>query len=101
MDTLAQQGVQGQPLCSAQVGSFVAGTIGLILLTVLAPAFARLAQSFGPSETFLVVMIGLLTLVVIAGGKWRYGVISAFWFHAGYRRWTWVQRSTLTFGSRS
>src|SRR5919107_1709194 len=35
------------------------------------------AGSFGPSETFLVVMIGLLTLVVIAGGKWRYGVISA------------------------
>ena len=42
-------------LCA--VGSFVAGTIGLILLTVLAPAFARLAQSFGPSETFLVVMM--------------------------------------------
>src|SRR5919112_895674 len=27
--------------------------------------------------SFLAVMIGLLTLVVIAGGKWRYGVISA------------------------
>src|ERR687895_719120 len=74
---LAQQGRAGPALVLCAVGSFVAGTIGLILLTVLAPAFARLAQSFGPSETFLVVMIGLLTLVVIAGGKWRYGVISA------------------------
>ncbi len=74
---LAQQGRAGPALVLCAVGSFVAGTIGLILLTVLAPAFARLARSFGPSETFLVVMIGLLTLVVIAGGKWRYGVISA------------------------
>jgi putative tricarboxylic transport membrane protein len=74
---LAQQGRAGPALVLCAVGSFVAGTIGLILLTVLAPPFSRLAQSFGPSETFLVMVIGLLTLVVIAGGKWRYGVISA------------------------
>jgi putative tricarboxylic transport membrane protein len=74
---LAQQGRAGPALVLCAVGSFVAGTIGLILLTVLAPPFARLAQSFGPSETFLIMVIGLLTLVVIAGGKWRYGVISA------------------------
>ncbi len=74
---LAQQGRAGPALVLCAVGSFVAGTIGLILLTVLAPPFARLAQSFGPSEMFLVMVIGLLTLVVIAGGKWRYGVISA------------------------
>src|SRR5918992_461862 len=74
---LAQQGRAGPALVLCAVGSFVAGTIGLILLTVLAPPFARLAQSFGPPEMFLVMVIGLLTLVVIAGGKWRYGVISA------------------------
>ena len=74
---LAQQGRAGPALVLCAVGSFVAGTIGLILLTVLAPPFASLAQSFGPSEMFLVMVIGLLTLVVIAGGKWRYGVISA------------------------
>jgi putative tricarboxylic transport membrane protein len=74
---LAQQGRAGPALVLCAVGSFVAGTIGLILLTVLAPPFARLAQSFGPPEIFLIMVIGLLTLVVIAGGKWRYGVISA------------------------
>ncbi|MGI8910957.1 MAG: tripartite tricarboxylate transporter permease [Rubrobacteraceae bacterium] len=74
---LAQQGRAGPALVLCAVGSFVAGTIGLMLLTLLAPAFANLARSFGPPEFFLVVVMGLLTLIVVAGGKRRYGLLSA------------------------
>jgi putative tricarboxylic transport membrane protein len=98
---LAQQGRAGPALVLCAVGSFVAGTIGLILLTLLAPAFANLARSFGPPEFFLVVVMGLLTLIVIAGGKWRYGVLSALFGFAlatvGVDLGTGQQR--FTFGS--
>jgi putative tricarboxylic transport membrane protein len=59
------------------VASFVGGTIGVILITVFAPLFALLTRSFGPPEFFLLVMMGLMTLIVMIDGNWRYGVISA------------------------
>jgi putative tricarboxylic transport membrane protein len=43
----------------------------------LAPPFSQLTRNFGPPEFFLLVMMGLLTLIVMVGGNWRYGVISA------------------------
>src|ERR687891_422513 len=57
---LAQQGRAGPALVLCAVASFVAGTIGAILLTVAAPVTADLASGFGPPELFLVVMAGLL-----------------------------------------
>ena len=74
---LAQQGRAGPALVMQAVASFVGGTLGVILITALAPLFARLARGFGPPEFFLLVVLGLLTLIVMVGGNWRYGVISA------------------------
>lgn len=74
---LAQQGRAGPALVMQAVASFVGGTIGVILITVLAPAFSQVTRSFGPPEFFLLVMMGLLTLIVMVGGNWRFGVISA------------------------
>jgi len=74
---LAQQGRAGPALVMQAVASFVGGTLGVVLITVLAPLFSRLTRSFGPPEFFLLVMMGLLTLIVMVGGNWRYGVISA------------------------
>lgn len=74
---LAKAGRAGPALVVAAVGSFVAGTIGAILLSVAAPATARVAASFGPPELFLVVMAGLLTLLVVISGNKVRGVISA------------------------
>lgn len=65
---LARAGRAAPALVVAAVGSFVAGTIGAVLLSVAAPVTARLAASFGPPELFLVVVIGLLTLLVIISG---------------------------------
>ena len=74
---LAQQGRAGPALVMQAVASFVGGTFGVILITLLAPLFAQVTRSFGPPEFFLLVMMGLLTLIVMIGGNWRYGVISA------------------------
>jgi putative tricarboxylic transport membrane protein len=75
---LAQQGRAGPAMVMQAVASFVGGTLGVILITVLAPLFALLTRSFGPPEFFLLVMMGLATLIVmIDEGSWRYGVISA------------------------
>jgi putative tricarboxylic transport membrane protein len=74
---LAQQGRAGPALVMQAVASFAGGTLGVVLITLLAPPFTQLARGFGPPEFFLLVMAGMLTLIVMIGGDWRYGAISA------------------------
>ncbi|TWF75427.1 putative tricarboxylic transport membrane protein [Pseudonocardia hierapolitana] len=74
---LARQGRAGPALVMAAVASFVAGTLGALLISVAAPVTAAVASSFGPPELFLVVVAGLLTLIVIIGRNWLLGALSA------------------------
>src|SRR5919106_4367156 len=74
---LAKKGRAGPALVMAAIASFVAGTIGAVLISVAAPATAAVAASFGPPELFLVVVAGLLTLIVIIGRNRLLGALSA------------------------
>ncbi|MGR6965352.1 tripartite tricarboxylate transporter permease [Geodermatophilus sp. URMC 61] len=74
---LAKQGRAGPALVMAAVASFVAGTIGAVLISVAAPVTAAVAATFGPPELFLVVILGLLTLIVIVGKNRLLGALSA------------------------
>jgi putative tricarboxylic transport membrane protein len=74
---LAKQGRAGPALVMAAVASFVAGTVGTLLLSLAAPVTAAVAASFGPPELFLVVVAGLLALIVIVGKNRLLGAISA------------------------
>lgn len=74
---LAKKGRAGPALVMAAVASFVAGTLGAILMSFFAPATAAVARSFGPPELFLVVVAGLLTLIVIVGKNRMLGALSA------------------------
>lgn len=74
---LAKKGRAGPALVMAAVGSFVAGTIGAVLISFLAPTMASFAATFGPPELFLVVIAGLLTLIVITQGNRVLGAVSA------------------------
>ena len=56
---MAKQGRAGAALALSAIGSFVAGTIGLIGLTFLAPPLAELAINFGPPEYFTMALVGL------------------------------------------
>ena len=49
---MALKGRAGPALGIAAFGSFIAGTFGLIGLTIAGPALARIALKFGPPEYF-------------------------------------------------
>ena len=73
---MAKQGRAGPALGIAAIGSFIAGTIGLIGLTFLAPAVAQLAIIFGPPEYAAVMFLGLSLVVLLAGKSQLKGLIS-------------------------
>lgn len=74
---LAKQGRAGPALVMAAIASFIAGTIGAVMISFFAPVMASVARTFGPPELFLVVVAGLLTLIVIIGKNRMLGVLSA------------------------
>ena len=65
---MAKQGRAGPALGIAAIGSFVAGTLGVIVMTFFAPAIAAVAIRFGPPENFALMVLGVIcTLYMIAG----------------------------------
>src|SRR3982074_2912197 len=63
---MAKQGRAGPALGIAAIGSFVAGTLGVIVTTFFAPAIAAGAIRFGPPENFALMVLGLVcTLYMI------------------------------------
>ncbi len=64
---MAKKGRGGAALSIAAIGSFVAGTIGLIGLTLFAPVLAKVALAFGPPEYFAVAFLGLIILSNLTG----------------------------------
>ena len=74
---LAKQGRAGPALVMAALASFVAGTIGALLISFAAPVTAAFAKTFGPPEYFLMVMAGLLTVIIILRGNKLLGALSA------------------------
>jgi putative tricarboxylic transport membrane protein len=72
---MAQKGRAGAALAVAAVGSFLAGTLGLVGLVVFAPPLAEFALSFGPPEYFAIALLGLFTLSRLAGGSLAKGLL--------------------------
>ena len=67
---MALQGRAGAALGIAAMGSFIAGTLSLIVLTFFAPALAAIAIRFGPPENFGLMALGLVcTLFMISGSR--------------------------------
>ncbi len=59
---MARQGKAGRALGICAFGSFIAGTLGLIGLTLVAPPLAKFALRFGPPEYFSLMCMGLVVL---------------------------------------
>ena len=74
---MAKQGRAGPALGMAAIASFVAGTFGVIGLTFLALPIARWALTFGPPEYFALMLMGLVSVVFLAGTSVLKGMISA------------------------
>src|ERR687898_1108788 len=66
---LTRKGRAGPALAIAAVGSYVAGTISVVALMLLAPPLAAFALRFGPPEYFALLLLGLLVLAYMSAGS--------------------------------
>jgi len=74
---MALKGRAGQALAIAAISSFIAGTISVVFLSVLAPFFAAVSLNFGPPEMFALMVLGLLTVGGIIGKNPLKGILMA------------------------
>ncbi|MDX9745146.1 MAG: tripartite tricarboxylate transporter permease [Syntrophales bacterium] len=65
---MARQGRAGPALSMAAVGSFLAGTLGLVGLQLIAAPLADVALKFGPPEYFAIILVGFIFIVRLTGG---------------------------------
>jgi putative tricarboxylic transport membrane protein len=68
-NAMAKKGRAGAALCIAAVGSFVAGTFGVVLLTLVAPPLALFALGFGPPEYTTLLILGLVFLAYMSASS--------------------------------
>jgi len=74
---LAQQGRGGPALGVAAIGSFVAGTLGVVALTFFAPVLADQALRFGPPEYFALMVLAFTVVTSLSGAAPAKGVALA------------------------
>ncbi|MFM1990880.1 MAG: hypothetical protein RJA99_3837 [Pseudomonadota bacterium] len=75
---MARNGRAGPALSTAAIGSFVAGTIATVLLTVLAPVVVELALKFGPAEYFALMVFAFVTVAAVLGSSTVRGLTALF-----------------------
>ena len=66
---MARRGRAGPALATAALGSFVAGTVGTLVLVLFGPPLARVALEFGAPEYFSLVVLGLIASTALAHGS--------------------------------
>ena len=66
---MTQKGRAGAALAIAAIGSFIAGTLGVVGLMLLAPTLAAFALRFGPPEYTALLLMGFFILAYMSGGS--------------------------------
>ena len=66
---MARKGRAGAALGISAIGSFIAGTISIMILSVAAPVLAKVALKFGPPEFFSIILMGLIVVTYLARGS--------------------------------
>ena len=75
---MARSGRAGAALATAAIGSFVAGTIGTLGLTFIAPAVVSFALRFGPAEYFALMILTFVTVSAVLGNSAVRGLAALF-----------------------
>src|SRR5687768_12976596 len=75
---MARRGRGAAALATAAIGSFVAGTVGTIGLTILAPVMVQIGLKFGPAEYFALVVLAFTTITALLGSSVARGMLSLF-----------------------
>jgi putative tricarboxylic transport membrane protein len=73
---MAKRGRAGPALATAAIGSFVAGTIATVLLTVSAPYVIEVALRFGPAEYFALTVMAFMCVSALLGSSTLRGIAS-------------------------
>jgi putative tricarboxylic transport membrane protein len=71
---MAKNGRAGAALATAAIGSFVAGTIATVVVTLAAPVIADYAVKLGPPEYFLLMVLAFCTVSAVLGASALRGV---------------------------
>jgi TctA family transporter len=66
---MAQQGRAGIALLMTSVTSFIGDAIGIVTLIMLSPLIIQIALSFGPTDYFALMMLGLLATAGIGSSE--------------------------------
>jgi putative tricarboxylic transport membrane protein len=75
---MAKRGRAGAALATSAIGSFVAGTVGTIGITFVAPIVVELALKFGPAEYFCLMVLAFVTVSAVLGNSAVRGLTSLF-----------------------
>ncbi len=73
---MARKGRPGAALAISAIGSFIAGTLGIVALTALALPIAELALKFGPAEFCALILFALIAVSSLSGGHLPKGLVS-------------------------
>jgi putative tricarboxylic transport membrane protein len=75
---MAKSGRAGAALATSAIGSFVAGTIATVLVTLFAPVVADLAVKLGPPEYFMLMLLAFTTVSAVLGQSTVRGLTALF-----------------------
>ncbi|MGY8903775.1 MAG: tripartite tricarboxylate transporter permease [Burkholderiales bacterium] len=75
---MAKSGRAGAALATAAIGSFVAGSIATVLVTLFAPVVADLAVKLGPPEYFMLMLLAFTTVSAVLGKSTLRGLTALF-----------------------
>jgi putative tricarboxylic transport membrane protein len=73
---MARKGRAGAALAVSAIGSFIAGTIGVVALTLLALPLASMALKFGPAEYFTLMLFALTAVASLTGKSPAKGLLA-------------------------
>jgi putative tricarboxylic transport membrane protein len=73
---MARRGRARAALATAAIGSFVAGTIGIVLLTFVAKPVASLAVQFRPEDYFMLALIAFASVTTLVAASMIRGLMS-------------------------
>jgi putative tricarboxylic transport membrane protein len=75
---MARAGRAAQALATAAIGSFIAGTIGTLLVVFFAPALASVAVEIGAPSYFALMVLAMVMVTSVLGGSPLRGFIALF-----------------------
>src|ERR1044072_5001218 len=73
---MAKKGRAGAALAVSAIGSFIAGTLGVVGLTLFAVPLTSMALKFGPAEYFTLMLFAMTAVASLTGSSHAKGMLS-------------------------